>query len=151
MWQIRQMIALALLAVCSYTDIRERSIYLLPLLVSSGGVAAMIVVSCVFSSPGEGYGIIWHEIAVPVIAGIVILIAVKAAGAYIGLGDGYLMASLGLITGIRTGLYTIFAAFAGASVYALVRVISGRRRFAKEIPFAPFVMSGFMVILINEI
>ena len=94
MWQVREMIALFMLAICTDTDIRMRRIYLVPLFICALG---------------------------------------------------------GIIIGSRSNMYVIMTACFAASLYAALVKIKGKRRFVKSIPFAPFVMTGLMVMMINEI
>ncbi len=148
MWQTRQMIALAMLAICAYTDIKEKNIYIMPLVICSAGGVALSVVSVIFT-PGSG-----AEAVLSVFAGTVIVAAVTALGKHMGPGDGYLMAALGIVLGIRTDAAIIAAAFTLAALYSVFGLISDKIRGVrkrKSIPFAPFVMAGFMVVLINGI
>ena len=151
MWQIRQMIALLLLAICSYTDIRERNIYLFPLAVSSAGTLAMFTVSWFFASPVQSEHILLYDILLPAAVSVVIIMIVKAGGACIGMGDGYLMASLGLILGLQILFAALSAAFIAAAVFAGFRIVSAKKRFKGTIPFAPFIMAGFLAVTVYEI
>ena len=151
MWQIRYMMALALLAVCAYTDIKERNIYMLPLFVSVLGAQAVLLLSLAGGPKGKVRDTLLYEVLLPLTAGIVIIAMVKALRAHIGMGDGYLMAALTLMTGVETGSLSILVAFFGSAVYGCIKIITGKRRFARSIPFAPFVLAGFVTVLINEI
>ena len=151
MWQIKEMMALAMLAVSAYTDIKEKNIYLMPLIVPSAGAIAISVISYVCSYGTDESEILVYDILLPVFAGIILIVIAKAGIAHMGTGDGYLMAALGLVIGIRYNLFVISLGFIIASVYAGAVIISGRGRHRRRIPFAPFVMTAFVLVLFNEI
>lgn len=153
MWQVRELIALSMLAICAYTDIRERCIYVMPLIICSAGALALSAVSYVFS-PGRDNMILIEEIVLPLAAGLLIIGLVKLWRRHMGEGDGYLMAALCLIIGIRYDLCTIAAGFLLALAYAVITLVVSavnRKRRCRSIPFAPFIMSGYILVLINGI
>ena len=146
-WQIKEMMALAMLAVSAYTDIRERNIYLFPLLVPCIGSAAVTVISFLGSQGPKDVSILTEFLIFPAITGALLILAAGCMKDQMGMGDGYLMAALGMTAGTRSGLQSIICGLAAASVYAgavLLGKKGGRRR---EIPFAPFVLAGYMVVL----
>ena len=152
MWQIKEMIALAMLAICTYTDIKERNIYLFPLIVSATGAVAVSVVSFMCAPADEEAGILIGDLMIPVLAGVFIIICVRAAKRHVGIGDGYLMAALGMIIGVRSNVISMVAGLFAASIYACIILIKKGKisRFRRRsIPFAPFVMTGYMLVLIN--
>ena len=152
MWQIKEMIALAMLAICAYTDIKERNIYLFPLIVSTTGAVAVSVVSFMCAPADEEAGILIGDLMIPVLAGVFIIICVRAAKRHVGIGDGYLMAALGMIIGVRSNVISMVAGLFAASIYACIILIKKGKisRFRRRsIPFAPFVMTGYMLVLIN--
>ena len=150
MRQIKMMMALAVLAVCSYTDIKERNIYLFPLMITSAGALAVDAVSLVFAAQPERESILMFDIILPVAAGIVLIVLARAGRACMGMGDGYLMASLGFVTGMKPLFFILVTAFCGAAVFAFARIAFAKRHSARTIPFAPFVMAGFLAVMINE-
>ena len=150
MQQIKQMIALAMLAVCAYTDIRERNIYLAPLVISvAGGV--MTVLAAFWFIPEYGFAGLIPDLVVPALAGALIVMIVKLSGKYIGDGDGYMMASLGILIGNAHNLMVLVTASVAASMYAAVLVIGKKKRRIIGIPFAPFVLSGYMAVTMTGI
>ena len=151
MWQIRQMMTLAMLAVSAYTDIRERNIYIMPLLIPCTGAILITVISFFGIQGSEGYGMLLDYIVFPAAIGCFLITAIKSVGGYMGIGDGYLMAAVGMMIGVRYGLYVIICGLVAASVYSVTVLIRKRGGRKPEIPFAPFVMTGFIILLINEI
>ena len=154
MWQMKNTIALAMLVISAYTDIKERSIYLMPLIISTTGAAAVSVVSFMCAPAASDLDILMREILLPAFAGVLVIVIVKSGYSHIGFGDGYLMASLGMMIGVKNNLYVIAAGFGAALIYVGVLVLrkGGYRRIRrKSIPFAPCMMAGYMLMLINGI
>ena len=150
MWQIKEMIALAMLAVCSYTDIKERYIYTMPLLISSAGSVMITVIACAL--PGYVQGMLFNDLVVPLAAAASMTIIAKKVKAVIGAGDLYMMATLGMVTGTGYALRVLMAGSLSAAVYSVTMLIAGKLRIRRSIPFAPFVMAGFLAVLLtNEI
>lgn len=152
MRQIREVIALAIVVISAYTDIKERSIYTMPLVVSAAGAAVMSFIMIICAPAGEECDILLSELAGPALVGALIIFATMLFGKHMGEGDGYLLAALCMVTGIRENMLTILLAAFTAFIYAWGYVIAGkirRRRFNKDIPFAPFVMIGFLLVIVN--
>ena len=150
MRQIRELIALFVLAISAYTDIKERNIYTMPLIVSAAGAVIMSVIMIIGAPAGEECDIFYSELAGPALVGALIIFAAALFKGHIGAGDAYLLAALGFILGIRQHLGTMIIAVFAAFIYAGVCVMIGRtqkRRFYAEIPFAPFVMIGFVFVI----
>ncbi len=73
------MIALVVLAICAYTDIRERNIYMMPLMISSAGAVIMHLIS-VFSYEAAGRPEqIIGSICIPLLAGVLTIGVCRAA------------------------------------------------------------------------
>ncbi|MCR5672843.1 MAG: A24 family peptidase [Lachnospiraceae bacterium] len=151
MWQIKEMIALAMLAVSAYTDIKERNIYLLPLIVSSTAAVSISVISYICSFKGDEMEILMYDIVLPIVTGIVFIVITKKGHLHMGSGDGCLLAALGLVIGIRYNLLVTAIGFMTAAVYACAVLMTRRKHRRKSIPFAPFLMTAFVLVLINEI
>ncbi len=150
MWQIKEMIALAMLAVCSYTDIKERYIYTVPLLISSAGSVIITVIACAL--PGYMQGMFMNDLVIPLAAAAVMTVSVRKVKAVIGAGDVYMMAALGMVMGMGSAVRILLAGSVPAAVYSVMMLVAGKLHFRRSIPFAPFVMAGFWaVLLINEI
>ena len=151
MRQIRELIALALLAVSSYTDIKEKSIDRVPLAICTAGGVALSVTSYAFAPPMTGGDILLQELLYPLVAGIMVIIIVKAGKHYIGAGDGYLTAALWMVLGLRAGIYAELAGLLISFAPPAFLLTSGRGSRGRLIPFAPFILAGYLAVLINEI
>lgn len=146
MRQIREMIALAMLAISAYTDIKERNIYIMPLVISSSG-AVIITLIHMAEAPGD---ILAKDLIIPVLAGACLIAVIYAYREHIGMGDAYLLATLGLVTGLKQSLYTAAVSVMISSVYAVILLATGRYRRRSGFPFAPFVMAGFFIVLLRR-
>lgn len=151
MWEIRQMIALAMLAICAYTDIKEKCIYLMPLIITGTGSVIISVIEMTASGDGDTVHILISNIVLPILAGAFLIAVSYITKEYMGPGDGYLLAALGLATGIRSGLLSFAAGMVMISLYAATILLCKKSRSVNSVPMAPFVMSGYFMVLINEI
>ena len=158
MWKIREVIALAVLAISAYTDLKERNIYTIPLIVSASGAALMSVITLICAPAGEECDILISELAGPALAGALIIVTAGRFEDEIGEGDAYLLAALYMIIGVREGFMTMMMASVAAAVYAAIGITTGKieigigkqktRYRGFGIPFAPFVLAGFMAVMV---
>lgn len=151
MRQIRELIALAMLAVSAYTDIREKCIYLVPLAICTAGAVMLSLTSYAFAPIMAGRDILLRELLAPAVAGILVIIIVKAGKPYIGAGDGYLTAALWMVLGLRAGILAEIAGLLVSFAASAYLLISGGGRCHRLIPFAPFILAGYLAVLIYEI
>lgn len=151
MREIKQMMALATLAVCAYTDIKEKSIYLMPLAVASAGAVAVTLTDFFFTPCGEGVHILVDDLLIPFAAGIVMILLTRLKSFRFGEGDGYMLACLGFLVGIRSDLYSFAAGLVAAALYSAILLVSKKGQMKTIIPFAPFVLTGFLFTVINGI
>ena len=145
--EIKEMIALAMLVVSAYTDIRERNIYLAPLAACTLGAVAVSITAYAATSDA---GMMINDLIFPALTGVIIIMLSKCAKAHVGAGDGYLVASLGLLIGLVPDIIAVCAGSAAAAVYAVSAKTLGKKRI-RNLPFAPFVLAGFFFVLIREI
>lgn len=150
MWQIRQLLALAMLAICAYTDIKEKNIYVMPLVITGTGAVIISLVSMMAKGTGH-FEILTEYIILPAVTGLLAIFISRALQGHIGAGDALLLGTLGLVTGIRTDIASFAVSMIVASIYAVIVLILPKRRIIRSIPFAPFVMTGYVMVLVNEI
>ena len=151
MWQpvkIKETLALITLAICVYTDIKDRYIYVMPLVISGAGGILISLISALCFSDGS---VLIYDIVLPVAAGAALVAASHVREDHIGAGDGILVAAVGLLVGIRTDVFSLLAGLAVVPLYAAVKRLTGKKRFVRSVPFAPFMMTGYMFVLINEL
>ncbi len=148
MWQIRQILALSMLAICAYTDIREKNIYIMPLFITGTGA---VVISLVSMMTGDAGTTLNEYMILPAFAGLSAVFISYAFKRHIGTGDALLLGVLGLVTGIRTDIASFAMGFIVVSVFAAVTMMMPKKSRIRSIPFAPFVMTGYVLVIANEI
>lgn len=81
-------------------------------------------------------------------AGILFLvIVVLTRGRGMGSGDIVLGFLMGMVLGLKGTLLALFAAFFSGAVIALLLVALGKKKFGQTVPFAPFLVLGFLLAL----
>lgn len=75
----------------------------------------------------------------------VIIILTRGRG--MGQGDIVLAFMMGMVLGLRGLLIALFITFLGGAVVALLLVALRRKKFGQTIPFAPFLVLGFLAAL----
>jgi leader peptidase (prepilin peptidase)/N-methyltransferase len=90
------------------------------------------------------------------LAGVALLLALLAArlSSGFGLGDVVLSGLVGLVTGYVAWwrpVLALYAAFLLGGLYALVRVLSGRRSRRDAVPFGPFLAAGALIALFVDV
>ena len=139
-----------MLAISAYTDIRERNIYIVPLMIcAAGGIMISLTAFIGYDTYSEAE--LFVDLIGPVVAATIVITTVRIFERYVGRGDGYLVAALGVLIGNRYNLYVAIAASLFAALFAIVMTLRKKKRFAACIPFAPFVMAGYLLVMANEI
>lgn len=142
-----QMIAACLLLVISVYDIKHR---IIPdvLVYTFDGLA--------FASIFIGGSSWWHMpslsmiLSGPVLALPFALLWAVSRGKWMGLGDAKLVLGLGWMLGISAGVNAIIMAFWIAAVVSVTWLFVTYRRFKPrtEIPFGPYLIIGFYLVLL---
>jgi len=89
----------------------------------------------------------WWDYALGAVlgGGLMLLLALASRGG-MGGGDIKLWAFIGLMLGIRLTLLAVFAASLLGSLYGAALMLAGRFRRRMEVPFAPFIAVGTMLV-----
>ena len=126
------------LFICTLTDLRERSIHILPAVCTA-------LAAGVWRMAGEGDGP--AELIFSFFPAAFCLMAAFLSRQGIGYGDALAAAVLGICTGAEFTLGVLLAAFTLAAVtgglYCLIRHVTWKT----ELPFAPFLFAGFLLVL----
>lgn len=130
---------LLLLIICSYYDIRYQKVPIVWIaLFSVLGAAGILLFH-----PEE-----WYQILINSIIGIVLLLGSKISHEQIGIGDGYML----ITTGILLGVWQNFILLAGAMFlmffYAIGILIFHKGNKTTTIPFAPFLSASCIGIIV---
>ena len=139
---IRLSLVLAVLIVCAVSDYRKKEIKLIfPMLLSIAAVAMFFL----------GGDIAFKSVAAGMAEGIAIIILSLITQGRIGMGDGILLASTGLMLGWKDNfIMFFFACFLSACVSALILILKKGNRETK-IPFIHFMVPGFLISVLIAI
>ena len=89
-----------------------------------------------------------RDITLPILAGIVFILAGRIKSIPFGEGDAYTLAALGLVIGPWGSLQLMAAGLISAGVFTSLMMLAGRLRMDQKIPFVPFLLAGYMLGLI---
>lgn len=128
---------LILLGICTYTDIRERVIMLVPVIIYVF-ISAMIRVFYIC----EWFGM-W-EMILRFVPGGILLIIYFAEKNKIGMGDVLLVFAIGYSLGAVYNFYIICVAFFLGGIWGGMLLFCGKRN--KEVAFAPFLFMSCAAI-----
>ena len=153
MFKMRTMITLIMLIFCSYTDIKERNIYILPVFVT-GIIGIILSMIEMMKEPVNMYnGLMFEWIISPFVIGVIAVVTAYASKGNIGEGDGYVIATIGFVLGFHMQIVVIFiAAFVGAAVSGIILMATafGRVYSIRSIPYVPVITAAFIVELIAK-
>jgi len=76
---------------------------------------------------------------------LVIVIATRGRG--MGQGDVVLAFLMGIVLGVRGVVVAVFLAFFLGAVASLILIAFRRKKFGQTVPFAPFLIAGFLIAL----
>ncbi|MDO4340163.1 MAG: prepilin peptidase [Eubacteriales bacterium] len=124
---------LVFLGINTWMDVRKKEISL----VLAGIFAATGVVYSMQKGAGG-----WQMLLSMGIGVMFLALSMLTRGA-VGMGDGWLIASLGTVLSVKELLYTVCAGMLLAAGYALVLLVIFRRKRDTEIPFVPFLLAGY--------
>lgn len=161
MFKMRQVIAVILMTVSAYTDLKERNIYIAPIVVSLAASLIMTIMTDIYLlTSGQQKGPFFNineYILYPVIASVIIMIFTYIFRKSIGEGDGYLIASLGFVLGIKCTFSIIVISCMSCSIVSIgicifnlvKRIRLKESGFGESIsirlPFAPFIMFAYIL------
>lgn len=133
---IRMSLVLAVLIVCAVSDYRKKEIKLIFPVFLAIAAAAMFFL---------GRDIAVKSVIAGMAEGIVIIVLSQITQGRIGMGDGILLASTGLMLGWKDNLIMFFfACLLSACVSVLILTLKKGDRETK-IPFIPFMVPGFLI------
>lgn len=139
-WIIKIVLGLLLL-VCGVQDLLFKRIYLWII-----GVCAVVVVACLPFC--ESLSVTNRLVGCALGLGVVLLS--KATGGKIGMGDGILLCVTGLGLGFWINVEMFGIALSLAAVISIILLILRRGDRKQSIPFVPFLMTGYVIMLITS-
>lgn len=133
-----QVIMGAVLCLCGIQDIQKKKINIWPIIV--GGV---IILLCI---PLCNSHTIPDRIGGIAVGALVIMISI-ATGGKIGMGDGMLLCLTGLGLGLWGNLELFAIALLMAAGVSIVLLVLGKTNRKKSIPFVPFLMISYVIMI----
>lgn len=76
-----------------------------------------------------------------------LMIVLVTFGRGMGQGDISLAFLIGITLGIKATILAVFLAFLGGALISVLLIALGRKRFGQTVPFAPFLVFGFLISL----
>lgn len=152
----QKFLTLFIFAVCTYTDIRYRKIYgwslvLYGILAMGGRILGRAAVNT--GLMGTDAGLVLNaaaELASDLIIGLLpglFCIAISwISRQSLGYGDSILIAVSGISLGLLTCLHLLLTALFFAGVIGLVLLVFFRKGRKYDMPFAPFLFLGMMLV-----
>lgn len=132
------LVEILFLAICSYTDIKNRIIYTWCCI-----CFGIIGIICIMFNNGE-----IKDIGICILPGISMLIISFISRQQIGYGDAIMIIVCGLISGLGKVILLCFAAFVLVLLYSIFCLVTKRKTVKDKVAFAPFLFAGNVVEII---
>lgn len=126
---------------CSVTDIKERKINLWYCIVN---IIVMIIVNVLW----RDYNI-WSIVGGVIFAGAFLAIS-KVSKEAIGMGDVFMIMTIGIVCGVVYTMKTLFWSFTICLVFSGVGVVLGKINLKSKLPFAPFMLMGTVALALSK-
>lgn len=133
-----KVIVLLLLSYSSFTDITTKKVMMLPVWMTY----LLALIGLLFPSFGDDIKLLG---ALPGIALMTISIVSKGA---IGAGDAYLAIAVGIFLGPGFAMGILLISSIVAAIYSLIMLVAKRVDRKDKIPFVPFMLCGYMGMLV---
>ena len=155
------LIVVAILIAITVYDFKHK---IIPdgLVISFSILAILKIVADFFlinSTPAEAKShLIWYLVAGPLLASPLFFIWLFSKGKWMGLGDPKLVLGIGWFLGPIMGLSALILAFWTGAIYGLALLLLSKFRWhglkidsKTEVPFAPFLILGFLLVFFFDI
>ena len=148
MFKMREIVVIMLLIICTITDIKERNIYIMPVLTSIILAISFTIVEIVYSPLTDRFYILMNWIVWPFCLVLILMILIYTSKGGIGAGDGYMVAGTSLLIGMNE-IFTVifFASVIGmfVCIYMILLDVIRHAKIKRTIPYAPILLGGFYV------
>ena len=132
-----RLIVLIVLTYSAYTDLKKREIMMVPIYMCFLiGIFGMIFRDQVIDDSLLG-----------LLPGMIMLLFALIFRGSIGEGDAYLFMAIGILTGPSCAIYTLILSSLFGAVYSIAGLILKRKNRKDTIPYAPFILSGFLGVM----
>lgn len=134
--------AICFLAICSYTDIREKKVYIW-FCVANIAAAAIIQITVGTIS--------WLNVLVGIIIGLIIAIVAIVTKEKIGKGDALIVIAIGIIEGGQMTIAILWWGLILCTVVSAVGLVMKKLTMKYELPLVPFLLIGNIIaVAINR-
>lgn len=138
------------LIIQSWKDIRERRISVPVLIVTCLLGGSLQIVSLLFLSDGSAGAGELTAVFGSAIPGLLFLLLSVLSGNRIGFGDGLVLLGAGLFLDISDLTASLFLGMILCAVFAGIGIALGKLRKDTEIPFVPFLLLAYLLVLAGE-
>lgn len=136
---VQKLILLAILGISAYQDWRKKKVSLY--LILTAGIAGLLCHLCAGQTTVT-------DILLGAVLGAVLLFCSFISGEKIGYGDGAMVMVCGIFLGFATNLELLCIALILLELAALFLIVVKRKGRRYQIPFIPFLLLGYLVLLI---
>lgn len=144
------MIALFGLSIASYTDFKERNIYIYHVCIQGIIGIALTAIDMSKSVVPLNINTVLCWLIMPILFGISIIVLSVVTKGEIGIGDGCECIGLGLVVGIRECIKVLSIALIVCGMAAAI-ILTNKAEKKKTLPFVPFLLAGFMLNLLQAL
>ena len=126
------------LIICSYTDIKERSINV-----------GMIILFAILGILCSNAKII--SIFIGIIPGILLFLVNRLTNGQIGIGDVLVLIVVGIILGFEKTVIILMLSTLMAGIYGIIKMLIFKVNRKETMAFAPFVLLAYIVVAVRYI
>lgn len=131
------------LAFCSYADIKNKTIPLIPTIIISILTIVIQIINTMF------YDTKLLSLIISFIPGLIMILLSVITKECIGYGDSIILALCSICIGALDGVFLIMCSFIYSAIFSLFLLIKGKKKH-DTIPFIPFIFLSLIgYILIN--
>lgn len=134
-------VGILILSVLSIFDIRTRHIPI-------SGFVVVLIYSVISLICFDDRSLVWTDVLLSIMPGLVLMGLSVITEGKIGLGDGILIAEIGLGLGLELCVYMLAGALILNCVYAGAMLSIHKIGLHSRVPFVPFVAAGMGVITV---
>lgn len=128
------------LAFETYEDLKKKTVSVSSIIVFS---AAGTIVNLF----GKNISLLNMFLGLAVGAGVMIIGKIMNDG--IGIGDGAILSSVGIIIGGKQCLLLFFVAIMAAAFISLVLLLLKKVKLKQQLPFVPYILAGYIFLLVT--
>ncbi len=136
MENINIIVVLLFLIISSLTDIKNKQIYIIPSMVFA--LVGFIINACTANISA-------YSLILGVITGLLLIVIGIISKGKIGIGDGIVVAILGIFLGFERNILTLILALMLSSTYSIGLILIKKYSKTYTIPFVPFITGGFLI------